>query len=100
MNLFQKCKTKAIGVQGIGFYTHQIKECKENFINEAHQKLKIANLLDCTSWSGDGPRLMDAFTQGSLQLIEGGCEAPIHTILLVFSYHMLETVGSSMASPH
>ncbi|QHN87194.1 uncharacterized protein DS421_16g552930 [Arachis hypogaea] len=56
--------------------------------------MQIANLLDCTLWSGAGAGLMD-------DLIEGGCEAPIHTILLVFSYHnMLETVGSSMASPH
>ncbi|XP_020990368.1 uncharacterized protein LOC107465442 isoform X1 [Arachis duranensis] len=27
----------------------------------------IANLLDCTSWSGAGPGLMDAVTQGALQ---------------------------------
>ncbi|KAL4389104.1 hypothetical protein AHAS_Ahas03G0011700 [Arachis hypogaea] len=38
----EKCKTKAIGVEGIGFYTHQIKECKENFINEVHQNLKVS----------------------------------------------------------
>ncbi|KAL1294071.1 hypothetical protein AAHE18_19G114900 [Arachis hypogaea] len=67
----------------------------------SQQVIKIANLLDCTSWSGAGPGLMDDVTQGALQVIEGGCEAPIHTILLVFSYHnMMETVGSSMASPH
>lgn len=28
---------------------------------------QIANLLDCTSWSGAGPGLMDAVTQGALQ---------------------------------
>ncbi|XLT24277.1 hypothetical protein HN873_055569 [Arachis hypogaea] len=29
--------------------------------------LRIANLLDCTSWSGAGPGLMNAVTQGALQ---------------------------------
>ena len=28
---------------------------------------QIANLLDCTSWSGVGPGLMDAATKGALQ---------------------------------
>ncbi|KAK4275372.1 hypothetical protein QN277_018465 [Acacia crassicarpa] len=28
---------------------------------------EIANLLDCTSWSGAGPGLMDAVTQGAMQ---------------------------------
>ncbi|KAL1351194.1 hypothetical protein HN51_015134 [Arachis hypogaea] len=28
---------------------------------------QIANLLDCTSWSGAGPGLMNAVTQGALQ---------------------------------
>lgn len=28
---------------------------------------QIANLLDCTSWSGAGPGLMDAVTQGAMQ---------------------------------
>jgi len=27
---------------------------------------QIANLLDCTSWSGAGPGLMDAVTQGAM----------------------------------
>ncbi|KAF7141720.1 hypothetical protein RHSIM_Rhsim06G0225700 [Rhododendron simsii] len=30
-------------------------------------ELKIANLLNCTSWSGAGPGLMDAATKGALQ---------------------------------
>ncbi|RYR70467.1 hypothetical protein Ahy_A03g016964 isoform A [Arachis hypogaea] len=69
----EKCKTKAIGVEGIGFYTHQIKECKENFINEVHQNLKVILVSDCKSFGlhfmvRDGPRLMDAFTQGALQV--------------------------------
>ncbi|XP_076911579.1 uncharacterized protein LOC143569590 [Bidens hawaiensis] len=29
--------------------------------------LKVANLLGCTSWSGAGPGLMDAATQGALE---------------------------------
>lgn len=29
--------------------------------------LQIANLLDCTTWSGAGPGLMDAVTQGAMQ---------------------------------
>lgn len=29
--------------------------------------LKVANLLGCTSWSGAGPGLMDAATQGAIQ---------------------------------
>lgn len=28
---------------------------------------QIANLLDCTSWSGAGPGLMDAATKGALE---------------------------------
>ena len=28
---------------------------------------QVANLLDCTSWSGVGPGLMDAVTQGALE---------------------------------
>ncbi|KAK2987076.1 hypothetical protein RJ640_004802 [Escallonia rubra] len=33
----------------------------------AHACKRVANLLDCTSWSGAGPGLMDAATQGALQ---------------------------------
>lgn len=29
--------------------------------------LKVAHLLGCTSWSGAGPGLMDAATQGALE---------------------------------
>ncbi|XLS84495.1 hypothetical protein HN51_034661 [Arachis hypogaea] len=32
---------------------------------------QIANLLDCTSWSGAGPGLMNAVTQGALQYTIG-----------------------------
>ncbi|KAK3032471.1 hypothetical protein RJ639_037284 [Escallonia herrerae] len=32
-----------------------------------HMHILVANLLDCTSWSGAGPGLMDAATQGALQ---------------------------------
>lgn len=28
---------------------------------------QVANLLDCTSWTGAGPGLMDAATKGALQ---------------------------------
>ncbi|XP_044488806.1 uncharacterized protein LOC123213433 isoform X1 [Mangifera indica] len=35
---------------------------------EAHElSREIANLLDCTTWSGAGPGLMDAVTKGALQ---------------------------------
>lgn len=33
----------------------------------SYMSLQIANLLDCTSWSGAGPGLMDAVTQGAMQ---------------------------------
>jgi hypothetical protein len=36
------------------------------FRRYAYVSSQIANLLDCTTWSGAGPGLMDAVTQGAL----------------------------------
>ncbi|KAL4313939.1 hypothetical protein AHAS_Ahas15G0035200 [Arachis hypogaea] len=38
------------------------------------EKLLIANLLDCTSWSGAGPGLMDDVTQGAHQELKANKE--------------------------
>ncbi|KAJ0102831.1 hypothetical protein Patl1_04036 [Pistacia atlantica] len=41
--------------------------CKELGMGCMANKHKIANLLDCTTWSGAGPGLMDAVTKGAMQ---------------------------------
>ncbi|KAL1369877.1 cytokinin riboside 5'-monophosphate phosphoribohydrolase LOG7 isoform X2 [Arachis hypogaea] len=38
-----------------------------HYVQAQELSKEIANLLDCTSWSGAGPGLMDAVTQGALQ---------------------------------
>ncbi|PWA74823.1 putative cytokinin riboside 5'-monophosphate phosphoribohydrolase LOGL5 [Artemisia annua] len=39
----------------------------EHYIQTQELAREVANLLGCTSWSGAGPGLMDAATQGALQ---------------------------------
>lgn len=36
-------------------------------LSHCYFRPQIANLLNCTSWSGAGPGLMDAVTKGALQ---------------------------------
>ncbi|XP_020960122.1 uncharacterized protein LOC107648321 isoform X3 [Arachis ipaensis] len=38
-----------------------------HYVQAQELSKEIANLLDCTSWSGAGPGLMNAVTQGALQ---------------------------------
>ncbi|KAF8391652.1 hypothetical protein HHK36_023959 [Tetracentron sinense] len=38
-----------------------------HYLQTLESVYKIANLLDCTSWTGAGPGLMDAATKGALQ---------------------------------
>ncbi|MED6165457.1 hypothetical protein PIB30_099731 [Stylosanthes scabra] len=38
-----------------------------HYVQAQELSKEISNLLDCTSWSGAGPGLMDAVTQGALQ---------------------------------
>jgi hypothetical protein len=49
-------------------FLKQIIETEKMFFfrRYAYVFSQIANLLDCTTWSGAGPGLMDAVTQGAL----------------------------------
>jgi hypothetical protein len=53
------------------FLAQTIRTVKRFFISysfffSAEVSPQIANLLDCATWSGAGPRLMDTVTQGVL----------------------------------